>query len=584
MLPLLRYLPETCGMAGLIITSRYGFALHFGEVAQASLPADKRSALPSSLALQEDLAATRLAIVELHSFRQTEQVKKLAELKHINAYPQPAVAAQLLAAGRGNPRLMERIDTLVGKKKTEEVPALLAAVADAQEEYVHEFILEELLATQPPDFRATLRRASVFRIPVHENVMKQAVGYQLLAISDQLSASTHDPQSTILDQLSTGISLSLLEHDQRSQTLWVTPLLREKLLSELALEEQTRCHAAACQCYREILDPKTAGYFIEAEELLFHGLAANEAEIACDEGASLVTRLRESLAYAESKRIGEWILANLPQMPETEAGARLLNEAGYTVKEMGENKKAIAYYEQALAIDRKVFGEEHPDVAIDLNNLGAAWSALGENKKAIAYYEQALAIDRKVFGEEHPKVAIRLNNLGMAWSDLGEKKKAIAYYEQALAIDRKVFGEEHPKVAIRLNNLGAAWSALGEKKKAIALYEQALAIDRNVFGEEHPNVAIRLNNLGMAWADLGEKKKAIAYYEQALAIDRKVFGEEHPNVARGLNNLGAALAAIGETARGRACLQQAHALWLKFYGAAHPHTQTALENLRSQQG
>ena len=59
---------------------------------------------------------------------------------------------------------------------------------------------------------------------------------------------------------------------------------------------------------------------------------------------------------------------------------------------MGDKQKAIGYYEQALAIDRKVSGEEHPDVAIGLNNLGGAWKSPGEYQKAIEYFEQSLSI------------------------------------------------------------------------------------------------------------------------------------------------------------------------------------------------
>ena len=43
-----------------------------------------------------------------------------------------------------------------------------------------------------------------------------------------------------------------------------------------------------------------------------------------------------------------------------------------------------------------------PTVAIDLNNLGSAWDDLGDAKKAITYYERALAIDEKTYGKDHP--------------------------------------------------------------------------------------------------------------------------------------------------------------------------------------
>jgi tetratricopeptide (TPR) repeat protein len=73
-----------------------------------------------------------------------------------------------------------------------------------------------------------------------------------------------------------------------------------------------------------------------------------------------------------------------------------------------------------------------------------AWNALGDSKKAITYLEQALAIGRKIYGENHPAVATRLSNLGTAWNALGDSKKAITYLEQAHSIFQEVFGDQHP--------------------------------------------------------------------------------------------------------------------------------------------
>ncbi len=161
---------------------------------------------------------------------------------------------------------------------------------------------------------------------------------------------------------------------------------------------------------------------------------------------------------------------------------------------LGEYKIAIAYYEQALTIDLNTHGEDHPDVAINRNNLGATWDALGEYKKAIGYYEQALVSDLKTYGEDHPDVAIDHNNLGMAWHALGEYAKAIGYLEQALTSDLKTYGEDDLQVATYRNNLAGAWYALGDYNKANSYLAQALAGFEKVLGENHPNTTgVRAN-------------------------------------------------------------------------------------------
>ena len=261
------------------------------------------------------------------------------------------------------------------------------------------------------------------------------------------------------------------------------------------------------------------------------------------------------------------------------AVAAILNNIGGAWHALGEHKKAIEYYEQALSIDKKVYGRRHSDVATTLNNIGMAWHALGKHKKAIDYFEQALSLGKEVYGERHPDVAATLNNIGGAWDALGEPKKAIEYYEQALSLDREVYGERHPAVAIRLNNIGLAWHVLGEPKKAIDYYQQALSINREVYGERHPDVATRLNNIGGAWNDLGEPKKAIDYYQQALSINREVYGERHPDVAGNLNNIGGAWDDLGEHKKAIEYYEQALSIDREIYGERHPAVARDLSNI-----
>ncbi len=69
---------------------------------------------------------------------------------------------------------------------------------------------------------------------------------------------------------------------------------------------------------------------------------------------------------------------------------------------IGEHKKAIEYYEQALTIGKELYGNRHPDVATNLNNISMAWHALGDRKHAKTCFQQAYSTLREFYGDEHP--------------------------------------------------------------------------------------------------------------------------------------------------------------------------------------
>jgi len=80
---------------------------------------------------------------------------------------------------------------------------------------------------------------------------------------------------------------------------------------------------------------------------------------------------------------------------------------------LGEVRRAIEYYEQALAIFREI-GDRRGE-GNDLGNLGNAYAALGEVRRAVGYYEQALEIDREV-GDRRGE-ALGCWNLGLLYED-----------------------------------------------------------------------------------------------------------------------------------------------------------------------
>ncbi|XP_019639163.1 PREDICTED: uncharacterized protein LOC109481117 [Branchiostoma belcheri] len=116
-------------------------------------------------------------------------------------------------------------------------------------------------------------------------------------------------------------------------------------------------------------------------------------------------------------------------------------------------QNSLTCREQILQNDLSKHGKDtaHSDTASSLQRLGLAWTKLGDNTKAINYFEQSLHMRRILYGEdtEHLKIASSLNNLGAAWNGLGDYRKAISYYEQSLQMTRSLYGEDtaNPNIA-----------------------------------------------------------------------------------------------------------------------------------------
>ena|ERR1700680_4968344 len=109
-------------------------------------------------------------------------------------------------------------------------------------------------------------------------------------------------------------------------------------------------------------------------------------------------------------------------------------------------------------------------IRTDLNNLAELYRAQGQYAKAEPLYLQALEIEKKVLGPEHPNVARELNNLALLYDAQGQYAKAEPLYRQALAILQKVL-PANPDLATLLENYANCLAKLGcgDDSKRIAI-------------------------------------------------------------------------------------------------------------------
>ena len=79
---------------------------------------------------------------------------------------------------------------------------------------------------------------------------------------------------------------------------------------------------------------------------------------------------------------------------------------------------------------------------------GLAYAALGDSRKAIDYYEQALVIDREI-GDRRGEANASWN-LGLAYEEAGDLKRAAKMMQIRVSLEREIGHPDAEKDAERL--------------------------------------------------------------------------------------------------------------------------------------
>jgi CHAT domain-containing protein/Tfp pilus assembly protein PilF len=190
-----------------------------------------------------------------------------------------------------------------------------------------------------------------------------------------------------------------------------------------------------------------------------------------------------------------------------------LNRIGTVYYTLGEEEKALSYFNQALPIGKRL--TDGNGEAMTLNGIALVDYTLGEEEKAQEYLNQALAIQRKT-GDRRGEAAT-LTGIGLVYTYLGQQQKALDRFEQALSIQRAL-GDRRSEAGA-MNNIGWAYDAMNQQQRALQYLNQALSMQREM--GDLSNEAYTLDSIGLVYRHLGQKQKALDIYNQALPIERK---------------------------------------------------------------
>ena len=196
---------------------------------------------------------------------------------------------------------------------------------------------------------------------------------------------------------------------------------------------------------------------------------------------------------------------------------------------------------RAVAMDRQLYGERHPNVAEDLINLGAIQTEWGHYAETERYYRQALDIIQGFYGKDHPETASTMTLLGRSLNAQGRFNESADMLREALGIQERVYGEVHPRVASALGELGKAAMQQGNLDEAEVDFQRQANIYRTVYKGKHYYIGAAQVNLGGVYMERKQYAQAERSFRDALQIYGQTLPADHLNVAIARIKLGRAL-------------------------------------------
>jgi tetratricopeptide (TPR) repeat protein len=221
---------------------------------------------------------------------------------------------------------------------------------------------------------------------------------------------------------------------------------------------------------------------------------------------------------------------------------------------------AKSLYSRALEILESKPGSP-TDISAVLDDLAQVY--LWEQNWLLAKqtYERSLQIDRRVLGDDHPRIAMHLQNLAVAAQNLGDLKEADALYREAILRKEHIYGQRSPQTAAAKVNYASLLQLEGRLEEAEVQLRSALEIRLAHYSPEHYLVGYSRVSLAILLHQKGDLDEAEDQFRQALAIYDKALPANHQYRASLLMHLAWLEVDRGRPAEGLSLSEQSLQVW-----------------------
>lgn len=176
---------------------------------------------------------------------------------------------------------------------------------------------------------------------------------------------------------------------------------------------------------------------------------------------------------------------------------------------------------------------------------------------AIEVWEEALALERRHYGDRHARVASTMAGMSRALRRNGDLQRAEEMARSALQINKAVLGPDDLSLSLDYNALMAILRARRDYDGALAAAVEAARIARVTGGPNHHQLAVNLSAVGAINTLMGRPREALEPLAESVRINERIRDPEHVQTAIGRGSYGEALARSGNWAAGEGQLRHA---------------------------
>jgi tetratricopeptide (TPR) repeat protein len=196
---------------------------------------------------------------------------------------------------------------------------------------------------------------------------------------------------------------------------------------------------------------------------------------------------------------------------------------------MNRYADAEPLYLEALAMQRRVLGDHHADVAATLNNLSVLRMHLNDFSASADYSRDAIAVWVAQGKPEHPFALGSQANLSVALRESGDLIESERLIRGVLAARRKQLGDKHFLVSFTMDQLGIVLRLSGRPADAVVQHRLALTMREGVAGMPPQELAAARVQLALSELGIGDLPQA---REQIGIALRQLNDVKPPNPER----------------------------------------------------